>query len=197
MRNIGWRAVLYLTHKTLARMMMMMMVICASCAYRQGAPERTLPGGFMEVRVPMFKNITQEVGIETYFTNALIDEINHSHVAKLNPSSDLELLGTIHSVQYVSSGPAIARKFGKDNLAVNREYRVVIVFELTLKKRFEEVPLWSDKFTGERSFASSFVKSTIVSGANPLYNLSARRRNISELAMDMVAEATDKLTESF
>ncbi len=174
-----------------------LILFCASCAYRQGAPERTLPGGSHEVRVPMFKNLTQEVGIETFFTNALIEEVNHSHVAKLNPSSDVELLGTIESVQYISSGPATAGVIGKDTLSVNREYRVVIVIELVLKKRFEEQPLWANKFTGERSFASSFIKSPIVSGANPLYNLSARRRNISELAQDMVAEATDKLTENF
>lgn len=174
-----------------------MFLFCASCAYRQGSPERSLPGGSQEVRVPMFKNLTQEVGVETFFTNALIDEVNRSRVAKLNPSSDVELLGTIESIQYIPSGTEPVGKIGNDQLVINREYRIVIVMELVLKKRYEEQALWANKFTGERSYSSSFITSPIVSGANPIYNLSARRRNISQLAQDMVAEATDKLTENF
>ena len=74
---------------------------------------------------------------------------------------------------------------------------MVIVMELALVKRNSEQVIWSAKFTGERDFPAAQIESPIVNSANPLYNLSARRRNIAELAQDLVAEATDKMTENF
>lgn len=156
-----------------------------------------MPGGVTDLRIPMFKNLSHEVGIENYFTNALIDEVNHSRVAKLNPYSEYELLGTIESVRYISSGIESVGKIGKDELTLNRENRVVIVINVTLKKRYDESVIWSNKFTGERAFAAAMVKAPVLSGVNPLYNLSARRRNIAELALDIIAEAADKMTEQF
>lgn len=175
-------------------------LICASCAYRQGAPERTIPGGYHQVRVPMFKNLSQEVGIETSFTNAMIDELLQTRVAKLNPNAEVDVLGTIESVSYVPSGKsniAPAGKFDDDQVVLAAEYRVIIVIDMAVKKRSDEQVLWLGKFTGERTFSAAQIKAPIVNSANPLYNLSAKRRNIAELAQDMVAEATDKMTENF
>ena len=68
---------------------------------------------------------------------------------------------------------------------------------LSIKKRNDEKILWNGQFTGERTFSAARIQAAIVNSANPLYNLSARRRNIAVLAQDMVAEANDKMTENF
>lgn len=175
-------------------------LLFSACAYRHGAPERSIPGGVSEVSVPMFKNLSQEVGIETSFTNALVDELSQSRVAKLNPHSEVEVQGTIESVQYfpsASSYPKGAINGSPFPLVLATDYRIVIVIGMMVKNRGDDKILWTDKFTGERTFSASQVKSPIVSGVNPIYNLSAKRRNINELAQDLVAEATDKMTESF
>lgn len=169
----------------------------SACAYRHGAPERTLPGGSQDIRVPMFKNLSQEVGIETSFTNALIDELSQSRVAQVNPQSEVEVLGTIESVQYFPLGKKTIGEIGSDQMVLATDYRVVIVMGMVVKKHLDDKVLWADKFTGERTFSASQVSTPIVSSANPLYNLSAKRRNIAELAQDLVAEATDKMTENF
>lgn len=173
------------------------LLVSVSCAYRHGALERSIPGGSKDVRVPIFKNLSQEVGIETSFTNALIDEISQSRVAQVNPQSEVEVLGTIESVQYFPLGKKTVGEMGSDQILLATDYRVVIVMEVVVKKHLDDKVLWADKFTGERSFTASQVSSPIVSSANPLYNLSAKRRNIAELAQDLVAEATDKMTENF
>lgn len=171
--------------------------ICASCAYRQGAPERTIPGGFRQVRVPMFKNLSQEVGIETSFTNATIDQLAQSRVAQLSPEAEVDVMGTIESVQYYPSGNVQIGKLGNDQIVRATDYRVVIVIEMSVKKRSDDQILWTGKFTGQRTFSAAQISAPVVNSANPLYNLSARRRNIGELAIDMVAQATDKMTENF
>ncbi len=165
--------------------------VWTSCAYRHGAPERSIPGGYQEVRVPIFKNLSQEVGIETSFTNAVIDEIAESRVARLNSNAEVDIQGVIESVEYYRSGQKPSQ-FG-----MATDYRVVIVIAMAVKKRADDQVLWSSKFTGERTFSAAQISAPIVNSANPLYNLSARRRNIAELAQDIVAEATDKMTENF
>lgn len=145
----------------------------------------------------MFKNLTQEVGIETSFTNAIIDELSQSRVAQLNPNAEVDVVGTIESVQYFPSGNTKIGEIGDDQVVLAADYRVVIVVDLAVKKRGEDLLLWNGKFSGQRTFSAAQIKDPIVNSANPLYNLSARRRNIAELAKDIVAEATDKMTENF
>jgi len=172
-------------------------IVMNACAYRLGAPERSIPGGSRDVRVPMFKNLSQEVGIETSFTNALIDELSKSRVAKVNPQAEVEVLGIIESVKYSPLGKKTVSAIGSDQIVLATDYRIEIVMQMQVRQRDADKILWVDKFTGERTFSGSQVSSPIVSSANPLYNLSAKRRNIAELAQDLVAEATDKMTESF
>lgn len=178
--------------------------ICASCAYRQGAPERAIPGGYRLVRVPVFKNLSQEVGIETSFTNAMIDELLRSRVAKPSEAAEVDILGTIESVQYLPSGnTSVGKKLpaeqggGVVEYRLAAEYRVVIVISVAVKRKKDDQTLWAGKFTGQRTFFAAQITAPIVNSANPLYDLSARRRNIAELAQDMVAEANDKMTENF
>jgi hypothetical protein len=130
----------------------------------------------------------------------MIDELMQARVAKLSPNAEVDVLGIIESVQYLPSGKsniAPTGKFDNDQIVLAAEYRVVIVIDMSVKKRSDEQVLWAGKFTGERTFSAAQIKASIVNSANPLYNLSARRRNIAELAQDMVAEATDKMTENF
>jgi hypothetical protein len=52
--------------------------LLTGCAYRFGNVSRSLPGGYKYISIPVFKNKTQETGIEVGFTNALIQEFDRS-----------------------------------------------------------------------------------------------------------------------
>lgn len=145
----------------------------------------------------MFKNLSQEVGIETSFTNALIDELSKSRVAKVNPQAEVEALGIIESVKYSPLGKKTVSAIGSDQIVLATDYRIEIVMQMQVRQRDADKILWVDKFTGERTFSDVVRSHLHRSSANPLYNLSAKRRNIAELAQDLVAEATDKMTEKF
>ena len=56
------------------------LVILAGCAYHAGSGDRQIPGGYRSIAVPVFKNQTNEPGIEAYFTNAMIVEIERARV---------------------------------------------------------------------------------------------------------------------
>lgn len=173
------------------------LIFASSCAYRWGAAERTIPGGTRLVRVPIFQNNTSEVGIETSFTNALIDELIESHVAEIQSAAPVEIKGTIEKVDYVRSGQKTLGVFGEDKWGIATDYRVIIVVSLAVSEKTGGRTLWSGQFTGERTFTAAQIQAPVVNSANPLYNLSARRRNIAELAKDMMGEASDRMTENF
>ena len=79
----------YFRHLRLARFFLFLSCILSllsltSCAYRWGSPDRSLPGGYRQVYIPVFKNLTPEPGIEVDFTNALRREFERSKIARIS-----------------------------------------------------------------------------------------------------------------
>jgi hypothetical protein len=173
------------------------------CGYRFGISDRTLPGGYSQVAIPVFKNKSADVGIETSFTNALIRRFARSQVARVSDkeSSPLLLLGEIVRVETIQ-GPAATNKSAQlpllpENTVLTTEYRLKVTAHLVLKRKSDEKILWQGDFTNEKVYAPPRIGTAVVNSANATYNQSARMDTLARLADEMMAEAHDRLTENF
>jgi hypothetical protein len=169
------------------------------CAYRQGTPDRSMPGGYRWVKVPIFKNYTQEPGIELSFTNALIEEVQRSRVAQVVEDSDISIEGVIEDVNYRLGGKRTSSDYAllPEGAVQATEYRILILARISVIRGSDQKVLWTGQFNGERTYTAPQIASAVVNTANPLYNLSARRLNIKEVASDIATEAFDRMTENF
>ncbi|WP_374079369.1 LptE family protein [Bdellovibrio bacteriovorus] len=174
--------------------------LLTGCAYRLGAATRSIPGGYRQISVPVFKNKTQETGIEVAFTNALIQEFQRSRIARVvdNSLSEVAVVGQIDTIQYLPSSP---RKEGELYLpkgtVIASEYRILLTVTVKVVRQADGTELWSGSFSGERTYVAPQVTLAGVNSVNPLYNLSARRQNIDVMANDIMTEAHDRITENF
>ncbi|MGZ6470719.1 MAG: LptE family protein [Bdellovibrio sp.] len=173
------------------------------CAYKFGSISRTIPGGYKQISVPIFKNKTQEVGIEVSFTNALIQELQRSRVARIvdNSMSEAAVIGQIDSIMYIPGAKRVAGDSSSPYLpngtVIASEYRILVKVTVRVISQADGKQLWIGSFSGERNYAAPQVTLAGVNSVNPLYNLSARRQNIDVLASTMMLEAHDRITENF
>ncbi len=179
------------------------LLIGSGCAYHLGSSERTIPGGYKQISVPIFKNRSQETGVEVALTNALIQEFQRSRIARVvdNSLSEVAVVGTIDSIQYL---PGAKRTSGDSSApflplgtVIASEYRILMTVTVELKRQAYGIQLWSGTFSGERTYVAPQVTLAGVNSVNPLYNLSARRQNIETMAGDLMIEAHDRITENF
>lgn len=175
----------------------------SGCAYHLGSSERTIPGGYKQISVPIFKNRSQETGVEVSLTNALIQEFQRSRIARVvdNSLSEVAVVGTIDTIQYL---PGAKRTSGDSSApflplgtVIASEYRILMTVTVELKRQADGTQLWSGTFSGERTYVAPQVTLAGVNSVNPLYNLSARRQNIETMANDLMIEAHDRITENF
>lgn len=164
---------------------------------------RSLPGGYKYLSIPVFKNSTQEVGIEVGFTNALIQEFERSQVGKVTSEnlSDVKIVGVVDSVQYLpgskkQSGDKSA-PYLPNGTVLASDYRILVTCTVSIIRQADNTSIWSGTFSGERTYVAPQVTLAGVNSVNPLYNLSARRQNIDSVASDMMSEAHDRMTENF
>lgn len=178
-------------------------LLCAGCAYKFGFSERTLPGGYTQLAIPVFKNATNEVGVEAPFTNALVRRFARSQVARVSDkeSSPLTLEGTINSINVVD-GPKVTNQPGglttlPEQTVLTTEYRIVIATSLILRRKSDEKVMWQGSFSGEKIYAAPRIGTPVLNSANATYNHSARMHTIALLAEEMMTEAHDRITENF
>jgi TolB-like protein len=169
------------------------------CAYHLGSVHRSLPGSYKQVSIPVFKNKSQEVGIEVPFTNNLILEFQRSRVARVveKKDSDIMLEGTIDNVTYVTGGTSTTGDFLAKGAVIATEYRILIGVTVRAIRQIDGAELWRGSFSGETTYSAPQVTLAGVNSVNPLYNLSARRQNIESKSVDMMSEAHDRITENF
>jgi len=174
----------------------------SGCAYRFGLSERALPGGYTQVAIPMFKNQSSEVGVETFFTNSLIRRFSRSNVAYVTDkdASPVVLLGFVDSVETIN-GPAVKRgdqlKELPEQTVLITEYRLVVKARLILKRKSDDKIMWQGNFANEKVYAPPRIGGEVVNSANATYNHSVRVETIARLAEEMMAEAHDRITENF
>jgi len=177
--------------------------LVSGCAYRLGIANRSLPGGYKYLSIPVFKNLTQEPGPEVGFTNALIKEFERSEVAKMTTESlsDVKILGAITSIQYLPGTGIKAEEqqgaYLPKGTVIANDYRILVSVRVSVVRQADNSEIWTGNFSGERTYVAPKITLAGVNSANPLYNLSARRQNIDSVANDMMAEAHDRITENF
>ncbi|MBK7962677.1 MAG: hypothetical protein IPK04_16670 [Bdellovibrionales bacterium] len=107
----------------------------------------------------------------------------------LNPSffqaKDLKE-GGAGSAAYLAKGVVLASNYG-----------VVMKVHIKLVRQSDQQILWSGDFRGESSYPAPQVTLSTVNTVNPLYNLATRRQNIEGLALDLMTEGPNRMTESF
>lgn len=177
-------------------------VLFTGCAYSLGAGARSIPGGYKQISIPVFKNRSQEVGVEVAFTNALIQEFQRSRIARIveNPLSEVAVIGQIDSILYVPRAKREAGGAGSympEGTVLATEYDIQINVTMKLVRQADGTELWSGVFPYARAYVAPQVTLAGVNSVNPLYNLSARRQNIEVMANDLMIEAHDRITENF
>lgn len=177
---------------------------CTGCAYRFGYVQRDLPGGYKQVTIPVFKNATQEVGIETYFTNELVRQFNRSRVAQVvdKSQSPVTIDGQIKSIIYRQTSTVDGNKRDENihipsDTVLAVEYRVLVNAGVSLRRNSDNKILWEGSFASESVYTAPQVGMAIANSVNPLYNHSARTELFETMARDMMAEAHDRMTENF
>jgi Lipopolysaccharide-assembly len=177
---------------------LLLLLIVSSCAYRFGPHQRQIPGGHEKIFVKIFENRTQEVGIESDFTSACIQELARSGVATVTTegNADVVLEAVIHAVSYLGKSAVGFETLPRRNSTLISEYQthVNVVFRLVDKQNKE---LWQGQVVGERNYKAPQLKVMGLSTANPIYNQSARRQVMRLIAKDMATEAMADMTENF
>jgi hypothetical protein len=174
------------------------------CGYRAGKSLRTLPGGYEQVSVPVFENQTQEVAIEPFFTNALIEKFETSKIAKVvsDEVAPIQLKGRILQVR-INRGAVV--KGGQNNeiaqlpegTSLATSYRIAMKTELSMVRASDNKVLWNSFFDDEIFYQGPRVGDEFVNSVNANYNHSVQRQKIEELANQMMQEAHDRVTENF
>ena len=191
-------------------------ILLSSCAYKWGYGDRSLPGGYTKIAIPVFSNRSDFVGIEAAYTNALIHEFAKSKVAEVvkKKRSEVFIDAAIISVQVIhqgsrniNAGNVSDTVSGTDdaeneirlpeNTVLTTEYRVVTNAKVYLRRTLDRKILWQGTFFGERVYPAPQVGLGVVNSVNPLYNHNARINVIEGMSGDMMAEAHDRMTENF
>lgn len=173
-------------------------ILFSGCAYRWGDTQRTLPLGYKQVSIPVFKNLTSEPGVGMDFTDALIREVEKSRVGRITERnlSEIEITGVVSNIGLEGLNKNELAGLPKGAVLAS-EYRVSLTVDLTLVRRSDQTVLWSGQVSGTKTFPAAQITATGINSANPLYNLSSKRRTIQLLAREMMIEAHDRMTENF
>ena len=172
-----------------------------SCAYQMGMGNRSLPGGYRQVAIPVFSNQTQEIGAEVAFTNAMIREFEQSKIADVisEDTAPVKLMGDILSIKYEGRSAAQSNEIKAlpEKTVLTTSYQVVVRANLRLVRTSDQAVLWEGMVTNEKVYSAPRIGTPVINSANVLYNQSARQQNLDSLASDMMEEAHDRMTESF
>jgi hypothetical protein len=109
------------------------------CGYGFPSDVSNLPSDIGSIAIPVFANNTSELGIETVFTNEVIDEFLHSNLLPIKDEehADAILSGTIQSIEISS--------LAYDNRDISMEDRVTLYVDVMLERRKDAKVLWQLK----------------------------------------------------
>ena len=141
-------------------------LVASSCAYKMGFSEGVLPGGYRQISIPIFKNKTQEVGAEAYFTNALLQEFHRSRGVTVQ-SMELAPVSVEASIDHIG-WRSLAVVTGVDTFGIGRtapflppqsllatEYRVEVRVNMLLRRKSDDRVLWRGSLIHEKKLPSS------------------------------------------
>lgn len=199
--------------------------VLSGCAYKLSSASYTLPGNVKIIQIPLFINNSAELGVETFFTNALKSEALRSKFVTLkndvssNGNRDIRtddlgsgankgskdgveaiLKGYINEVSVVADESVIEAKntkFLPMETVLAIRYSVRVTVELKLTRSHSSELLWSGIFTQTSNYSAPQITLPVINTSNALYNHSAKRQTIDALSKEMMQAAFDRMLESF
>lgn len=177
--------------------------LASSCAsYQWGEKGRQIPGGYQTISVPIFKNDTHETGAETYFTNAMIEEVSRSRLGRLQVKDHAAVVleGVIHKIEYRPESTVTAGNLAfplPNKTVLNVAYRVYATVGIVLRRTSDQKIIKSFQVALDRPYQGSKIGTEYLNSANALYNQSTRMQNLQLIAADLMAQAYDQMTENF
>ena len=175
----------------------------SSCGYNWGHYNRSLPGGYKTIYVQQFDNTSKEVGIEGFFTNAMIREFQRSGFTVVTDKNSAELIlhGTISSVDYIGSRSRTDFPTTRSGVIFNSslftQYRVHVLSNLKVTKSIDNTVVWQTTLQGDKHFQGPQLFESGLRASNPLYGQSVREQTLKLVAKEMMNDAFDQLTENF
>ena len=186
------------------RFILLAAVALTGCAYHFGYSERSLPGGFKEVAIPMFKNETRQVGAEAYFTEDLVRDFHRSQVAKVVSENVAPIVieGKITNISYTPEAQIYSTNQVPDiqlpdNTVLNSSYRVDVSVHIQIRRQSDQKIIWQGNFDDETAYQAPLIGLGTINSADALYDHSARNQVVAQLAKDMMDTAHDRITENF
>ncbi len=178
---------------------LMVIIFLSSCAYRFSGQDRRLPGGYDRVSVPMFKNLTQETGVETFFTTAMIEELQRDQFSKVVPKEEAQVIleAEVADIRIDQGATSSDETLKARKVYLVSEYRIYVTVGMRLKRVSDQKLMWSGTFQGEKQYPAPQVTTEGLDTANPNYNHSAQLQNMKILAKDVMTQAYINLTENF
>lgn len=175
----------------------------SGCAYKLSSQTSTLPGQVKVIQIPLFKNNSNEVGAETYFTNSLKTEAIRSKIVQVkNEESDVEavLQGHIRDISIIADESVIEAKnttyLPTENVLAT-QYRVTATVLLELKRRNSTELLYSGQFVQTMNYSAPQITLPVINTANSLYNESAKRQTLDAISKELMQAAFDRMVEDF
>lgn len=176
---------------------LLMVSLLSSCGYQWGNRNEALPGKYREIAVPIFRNKTQEVGSEVYFTNAMIEEIVRSkNSITSQDSAKIVLEGEVSRIEVRGEGLANVPLL-PSKVELVSSYKVLVEVNVRVRRKSDQMVLFNQRFTGERTFASAQIGQELYNSANPNYNQSALHENLKLISQDLMTKAYNLMTESY
>ncbi len=177
----------------------------SSCAYKLSNKIDTLPKNTKVLFIPVFKNSSSEPLVENFFTDSMRSETlrsGYAQVANSEQNADAVLIGTIQSVEIMSSSDDSVIEAKKTDYLPNGTvltYRttITVTVDLKLKKKGSSDVLWTGSFTQAKSYKPPQLTLPTINSANNLYNLSASRQTLSTLSKEMMQLAFDRMVDNF
>ncbi|MBE8163412.1 MAG: hypothetical protein HAW63_05435 [Bdellovibrionaceae bacterium] len=157
-----------------------------------GYKPTTLLGKYDKVRIKLFDNQTQYVGLESVFTNNLITRINLGNKKLIQDFAPVEIQADILSakVSPISRGSV-------GSVVLVTEYRVEVVLRVKLMQRWKEKMLWSKTFKREVSYIPPQISISELSSVSSFYNNSALQLTFSNIAKTVSGDIYTALTDRF
>ncbi len=153
----------------------------------------------------MFKNLSDQVDAEKYFTEAIVRDFDRSRVAKVVGlrQAPIVLDGTITSITYTPDAYIYAGNTESNtidlpvNTVLASSYRCSVNVNIKIRRKSDNKIIWQGDFSDEREYQAPQIGLAVINSADPLYNHSAHNEVVEQLANDMMQTAHDRITENF
>lgn len=158
-----------------------LLLLVAGCGYRFTAPGGPLPQGIRAAQVPMMGNVTPEPSAETFFTQALREQLQRAGTLG-GDAADARIEGTLLAV---SSAPMVTSPTGR-----GPTYRLTAVVQLKLLRN--GAVLADIQVAGDEDVQPAFTGAP-GAGADVLLTEANRQAGLRRLADSMMREGYERL----